>query len=200
MKNNHLSKKAKKGIIVTGIAVVCVGIASTVILNINSKVKTGNDKVIKNSSATIVLSSDVTPNSIEENVASGSGKAFDPKTESSRSEPLTVCSKPSSVPPKPVIEGDSKDGKQPTNSALTDKSKKPTYTTTPKAPTKSGTATKKPSGKGSTSSKKPTGGNTSGGKKGETYDPVFGWTKSTGGQETVASDMYEDGTKVGIMD
>ena len=33
MGNNKISKKAKKGIIVTGIAVVCVGIASTVILS-----------------------------------------------------------------------------------------------------------------------------------------------------------------------
>ena len=199
MGNNKVSKKAKKGIIVTGIAVVCVGIASTVILNINSKVKGNGDKEVKDSSATIVLSSDVTPNSISDNGVNYDlgKKAFNPETESSRSEPLTVCSKPSSTPPKLVIEGDSKDGKQPTNPALTDKSKKPTYKTAPKAPTKSGTATKKPSGKSDTASNKPTSGSTGG-----NYDPVFGNKRGTGagGQGTTASDMYEDGTKVGIMD
>ena len=189
------SKKTKKGLIITGVAVACVGIAAIAIVNGSSKVEKDDIKSLDNSSATIVLSSDVTPNSIKENVVSSAGKAFDPETESSRSESLTTYSKTSSTPSKPIIEGDSKNGSQLTNSALTDKNKKPSYTTTPKASTGSSTAAKKTSSKSSsTSSKKSAGGST-----GE-LDPNKAW--GTGGEETTVGNPGDEltGDKVGIMD
>lgn len=195
MKNNHFSKKAKKSIIITGIAVICVGIVSAVAVNANSEAANKNTSS-KSSTATITLSSDsVSPNSISGNgVNSDLGKTvFNPETESSRSEPLTTCSKPSSTPSKPVIEGDSKNGSQPTNSGLTDKSKKPTYTTTPKASNNTSSSTKK----SSTSSSKSTSGSTKG-------NPILdNAIKEQGGnQETTVGNPGDEltGDKVGTMD
>ncbi len=198
-----ISKKAKRSIIITSIAVVSIGIVSAVMVNANSKVKTDNGKTVTNSGATITLSSDVSPNSIdsENGVVSGSGKAFNPETESSRSEPLTTCSKSTSTPSKPVVEGDSKNGSQPTNSALTDKSKKPTYKTAPKASTNSSTTTKKSSSKSSTSTKKSTSSST-----GSNNDPIFGnganVTKGGANEATSMSGDHDsdDNEQVGIMD
>jgi len=139
--------------------------------------------------------------------STGSGKTFNPQTEKNVSEPLTTVSKPSSVPPKPTVQGDSKNGAQPTNSALTNKNKKPTYTTKPQAPSTSSTSSKSSSTSSTstgTSSKSSGGSTVSGGGShaGEVYDPVFGWTKSTGGKGTTVGNPGDKltGDKVGTMD
>ncbi len=199
MENSKVSKKAKKGILAAGISLVCIGIISVVIVNTNQKAEANNDKAADNSSATIVMPSDITPNPISSqgSVNSNLGeKAFDPATESSRSEALTTYSKTSSTPSKPVIEGDSKNGSQPTNSALTDKNKKPSYTTTPKASTGSSTAAKQASSKSSgTSGKKSTS------STGSNYDPIFGNKRGTAhGEQTVVEGDWGEGEQVGIMD
>jgi cytoskeletal protein RodZ len=106
--------------------------------------------------------------------------AFDPAKESSRSEPLTTSSKSTSTPPKPVIEGDSVDGRQPTNSALTDKNHKPTYTS-------------KPTVTSETNSSKSTDNDTS-------IDPIFGDKTSPKGSTTIVDGAWGEGSQVGIMD
>ncbi len=184
-----LSPKAKKVVILTGI--VCVGIASVVVVNLNSGAAADKNTGSKNSSATIALSSGVMPGSISgDSAALNSSKTtFNPETESSRSEPLTSNSKYASQPPKPTVKGDSKNGSQPTNSALTDKNKKPAYKTTPRV------SAKKSSSKSSTSTKKSTGGSTKG------NSVLNNAIKEQGGnQETTVDGDWGTGSQVGIMD
>ncbi|QNK41532.1 DUF6550 family protein [Caproicibacter fermentans] len=200
MKKIALTPKATKIALVTGIFLICGGVLAVVLNNANAQVQT-TDREISSSSA--VSSSDAPEISIaginsEDSIShtvsetTGTNSAFDPQKESSRSEPLTTSSKPTSKPPKPVVEGDSVNGSQPTNSVLTDKSHKPTYTSKP-------TITSRPSSsKPSTVSSSPTNGEKSNGK---TYVNGWGWVDGTGGGTgSTASDMYEDGVKVGIMD
>lgn len=109
--------------------------------------------------------------------------AFDPTKESSRSEPLTTSSKPTSTPPKPVIEGDSVDGSQPTNSALTDKNHKPTYTSKP-------TITSESDSSESTSKE----------ENDTSIDPIFGDKTSPKGSTTIVDGDWGEGSQIGIME
>lgn len=175
MKKITLTPKVKRTALFIGIFLVCGGVLAVVLANANASVKLSGET---SSSASSTSSLDISVASINSDSVSGTGSAFDPAKESSRSEPLTVSSKPASQPPKPKVEGDSVNGKQPTNSALTDKNHKPHYTSQPTAKSK----------------KTPSSG------KSGCYDPIFGNSHGTGGEMTTASDMYEDGVKVGIMD
>ncbi|MFU0833385.1 MAG: hypothetical protein ACFWUC_10695 [Oscillospiraceae bacterium] len=130
--------------------------------------------------APIIPSSDASNSTTNNTEPSNISPAFDPTKESSRSEPLTTSSKPTSTPPKPVIEGDSENGSQPTNSALTDKSHKPTYTSRP---------TVSPESSSSTS------------REDDTFiDPIFGNKTSPKGSTTVIDGDWGEGPQVGIMD
>lgn len=137
--------------------------------------------------APIIPSSDASNSTTTDTEPSKISPAFDPTKESSRSEPLTTSSKPTSTPPKPVIEGDSVDGSQPTNPALTDKNHKPSYTSKPTVTSES-------------DSSKSTDSTPSGGKPGQVYDPVFGWHYPTGGTGTTVEGDWGEGPQVGIMD
>lgn len=173
MKKINLSPKAKKYMMFAGFAVVCFGALSLVLYRTNA-LADQPEAVSSESSAEIVLG---TPHAISvppiSSEATGTGSAFVPSSGASASEPLTTVSKPTSAPPKPT---------PPASSALTDKSKKPTYSSKPTA------------SKSSTSK--------SGGKAGEVYVPGFGWQKPTGGQGTTVGNSGDQltGNKVGTMD
>jgi len=76
---------------------------------------------------------------------------------------------------------------QPTNSALTNKNTKPSYTSNPTAPT-------------SKPSSKPSSSTPSGGKPGQIYVPGFGWQYPTGGKGTTVAGDGDINKQVGIMD
>jgi cytoskeletal protein RodZ len=137
--------------------------------------------------APIIPSSDASNSTTNDTEPSKISPAFDPTKESSRSEPLTTSSKTTSTPPKPVIVGDSENGSQPTNPALTEKNHKPTYTSKPTVTSES-------------NSSKSTNSAPSGGKPGQVYDLVFGWHYPTGGTGTTVEGDWGEGPQVGIMD
>lgn len=202
MKKLNLTPKAKKVSMITGAAVICLGVLSVVLFqkNTGSQIATASagSSSVSAASETVAVNpitagSSTVGSNANANSNGGTG-TFDPERQTRASAPLTTISKPASAASKPVVQGESKNGSQPTNPVLTNKSKRPTYTTTPKAPTTSAT-TKIPS--------KSSGGSTGGGSHtGESYDPVFGWTKSTGGQGTTVGNPGDQltGDKVGSMD
>jgi hypothetical protein len=98
------------------------------------------------------------------------------------------------VPPKPSVASSAD-----TQKVLTDRTKKPTYKTTPKTTTTTGDSTKKKSSsKKSSTPKKDTVSQPS--KSGQYYDPVFGYSHGTGGQGTKVDGDWGGGSQVGIMD
>lgn len=190
-----LSHKAKKITIITSAAAVAV-CALTGIIYANTSIGSVAAAPKSSSAATSAATSSaatVSPIQITgtETVSvpsgiAGTGKAWNPSTKKSVSAPLTTTKKPSSTPPKPVIRQDAQSKK-----VLSDKTRKPAYSTQPQPP----------------ASHKSNAGSTNGGsaKKSNTgdNDPIFGDRSKyrTGrGEQTKANDMYEDGTKVGIMD
>jgi hypothetical protein len=193
MKKINLSSKAKKSIIITGSALVCVAVAA-IALNMGGGVTAATEPqstASSSSSTSAVISvSPIVPQASE---AEGQVEStFTPSSGSSKATELTKIEKPTSAPPAPVVEGDAStasDGKvtPPTNPALTDKSKKPSYTKKPTAKSKSTTST-------------PSNSKASGGKPGQVYDPVFGWQYPTGGKGTTVEGDWGGGSQVGIMD
>ena len=200
-----LSPKAKKITIITGAAVICIGALSAILYQQHAIADSANLTAASSGTSASATSScaDVSIPEIKGNnsVASGTagtGSAFTPSSGKSASAPLTPSVSKPKTPSKPAIQGDSKNGKQPTNGALTDKTKKPTYTTPPKASTqKSGDTTTQKKSNGGTSNK--SGGSTTGGT-----DPIFGNKRGTGagGQATIMGGDHNshDDDQVGIMD
>lgn len=210
MKKINFTPKAKKITVITGAAVLCLGVLSAVLLQnnahsqisaalVNSESSAATSAAVPDISPAQIRTTDTVPSSAPQ---TGTGSAFDPSKEESRSEPLTVVSKPTSQPPKPVIEGDSKDGKQPTNPALTDKKKTPKYKTKPKAPASSPST--KPNNSKNTSSKSSGGSSDNENHAGKIYVDGFGWISKPQGDgeyKTVGNSGDQlTGDKVGIMD
>lgn len=174
MKKMNITPKAKKVILFSTMAVICIGVITLV-----STVKaTSAAEPISPSSINLSAddgSSNLSIAPIEDSSSTASeAPAFVPSSGASQSAQLTVISKPTSTPPKPAV-----------SSALTNKSSKPSYSSKPTAPSKSTTS-------------KASSNNTSGGKPGQKYVPGFGWQYPGHGEGTVVS-MQEDGSKVGIM-
>ncbi|WP_457945445.1 DUF6550 family protein [Caproiciproducens sp. LBM24188] len=189
MKKIDISQKAKKRLIIAGSAVFCIGVAVaalTLTAGTPSKAVT-TGPVSSSSTGSFVLSVD--PIDEDSKAESESqAPAFNPVSGASQTTELTKIEKPTSAPPAPVIEGDSSktsDGKEtePTNSALTDKTKKPTYTSKPTAKKSDDTTTKNSNSAGDN-------------------DPVFGNTQAPHGQMTTVGNPGDEltGNKVGIMD
>jgi len=189
MKKINLSSKAKKSIIITGSAMVCVAIAAIALHMGGGVAAAAEPQSIASSSLSTSAVVSVAPITGDSEIESQASSTFTPSSGASKSTELTKIEKPTSAPPAPIVKGDASttsNGKvtPPTNPALTDKSKKPSYSSKPTATSPSKSANNTPTG----------------GKPGQVYDPVFGWQYPTGGKGTTASDMYEDGVKVGIMD
>lgn len=206
MKKINLNAISKRKLIAGGSVLVGVTLVITV-LAFNTAAKVPESNSVESSSSVAPTSTEVSVNDIKAiDSTSSTEEIFTPSSGVSQSSELTKIEKPS-APPTPVIDGNATSSgtkTQTTNPVLTDKSKKPKYSIPPKATVSSSTT--KSSTK-TNSSKKPssksTGGSTDGGNHaGEAYDPVFGWTKSTGGQGTTVGNPGDQltGDKVGIMD
>ncbi len=178
MKKITFSHTTKRVVMFAGLAVACVAALSLVYSRVNAAQPT---KVVSSaSSGQIVLASpnSITVPPISSSPSSDTGSAFVPSSGAVSSKPLTVVSKPSSQPPKP---------KPPASSALTNKAKKPSYSSKPTA-----------------SSKAITDGQPKNGdvKNGKTYVDGFGWVDGTGGGKAenspdVGGDIHK---QVGTMD
>lgn len=192
--------KIKKIMLISGVCLICGGVVAIALNNgTSAKVEasgTSSTSTEVSSDAPVVSPAPIlTIGNVSSAPQTGTGSAFDPSKENSRSEPLTVVSKPTSQPPKPVIEGDSKDGKQPTNPALTNKTKKPTYKSKPKAQP---AAPKKQSTSSKAKNDTPKDGDK---KDGKTYVDGWGWVEGTGGGTgTTVDGDWGEGPQVGIMD
>ena len=193
MKKINLNAISKRKLIAGGSVLVGVTLVITV-LAFNTAAKVPESNSVESSSSVAPTSTEVSVNDIKAiDSTSSTEEIFTPSSGVSQSSELTQIKKPTSNPPKPVVQGDAStasNGKvtQPTNSALTDKTKKPTYTSKPTA------TTSKPS---TSASSKP-----SGGKPGQVYIPGFGWQYPTGGKGTTVGNPGDEltGNKVGIMD
>jgi hypothetical protein len=181
--------------------VVCIGVLSAILYQQHAIADSANLTAASSGTSTSAASSrtdvsipKITGNNSVTSGTAGTGSAFTPSSGKSASAPLTPSVSKPTAPSKPTIQGDSKSGKQPTNGALTDKTKKPTYTTPPKAPTQKseGTTTQKKSD-GGTSNK--SGSNTKGNS---VLDHAI--KEQGGNQQTTVDGDWGGGTQVGIMD
>ena len=195
MKKINLSSKAKRSIIITGSALVCVAVAA-IALHMGGVTAAAEPQSIASSSLSTSAVVSVAPITGDSEIESQASSTFTPSSGASKSTELTKIEKPTSAPPAPIVKGDASttsNGKvtPPTNPALTDKSKKPSYSSKPTATSQ---PTKSPS--------KPANNTPSGGKPGQVYDPVFGWQYPTGGEGTTVGNPGDEltGNKVGIMD
>ncbi len=194
MKKINLSSKAKKSIIITGSALFCVAVAAIALTLSTGGVSTTEPSSIaasRSSSTSLVVS--IAPIIGDNSETDSQTPVFVPSSGTSQSTQLTKIEKPTSTPPAPVVEGDAStasNGKvtPPTNPALTDKNKKPSYTSKPTA--KSSEATTKKSD-GTTTKKSNSAGDN---------DPVFGNTQTPHGQMTTVEGDWGGGSQVGIMD
>ena len=191
MKKLNITPRAKKTLIATGSALVCVGVVA-LIVTFNSG---ATSTPVQPEPASSTTSVDVSVGDISAASAVGGQSdagAFIPSSGASQATELTEISKPSSTPPKPIVERDASTASngtktQPTNSALTNKNTKPSYTSNPTAPT-------------SKPSSKPSSSTPSGGKPGQIYVPGFGWQYPTGGKGTTVAGDGDINKQVGIMD
>ena len=204
-----LNKRSKKIMMVTGIAAVCcAGVLAAVMVQANAQPNEDAPTPVSSntSSVQLILSSGLNITAPESKSgrtgSAASTGAFVPEKGKNVSEPLTssVQKDQTPVPPKPSVASSAD-----TQKVLTDRTKKPTYKTPPKTTTTTGDSTKKksPSKKSSTPKKNTVSQpSKTGNHAGEAYDPVFGWTKSTGGEGTTVGNPGDEltGNKVGIMD
>ncbi len=186
----QFSFKSKKILMSVVVAAACVGAVALVTSQRANASDTDTNSNSSNASSEIVLEVPETISAPPVSSATSDDSAFVPSSGAAASKPLTTISKPTSQPPKPT---------PPASSALTDKSKKPTYNTKPKAKTSTGSTSRS-----KTTSKKSAVTPKNGEKKnGKTYDPDFGWIDGTGGgQGTTVGNPGDEltGNKVGIMD
>ena len=206
MKKINLSHKAKKGLIVSGTAVISIGIITVIALTMTGGTPADTAPESSEVSSEPIIS--IAP--IEEDSSTktqSTAPTFNPENGESRTTELTQIEKPTSQPPAPKIEGDSSktsDGKEtpPTNPALTDKKHKPSYTKPPVAPGSKPKPATKPAEK---KPSKPANNTPKNGevRNGKMYDPDFGWVEIGGANEqTVVGNPGDEltGNKVGIMD
>jgi len=173
----NLSSKAKKSIIITGSALVCVAVAAIALHmggGVTAAAQPQSSAASSSPSTSAVVS--VPPIEQQSETESGTSSAFVPSSGASQSTELTAISKPTSTPPTPSVAS---------GTSITNKNSKPTYsskTTSSKSTTKKITS-KAPSGK--------------------SYMPGFGYVDGTGGGKMTTVGKQGDqltGNKVGKMD
>ena len=174
---NRMSPKTRRYLTLAVTAFVSIGAVALVIMNrVGVEARQAAENVSSNSVSSEEVVS-VPPIIVaSQESKSGSASAFVPSSGASAVAPLTTISTPTSAPPEPT---------PPVSSALTDKSKKPSYSSKPTASKKATTT--------------PKNGER---KNGMIYADGFGWIKDEGGggEVTVVSGMHEGGEQVGIMD
>jgi len=174
MKKINFSSKAKKSLIITGSALICVGaIAAALSMNGGVAAAEAQPAAASSSPSTSVAVS-VAPIIVEDE--SQASSTFVPSSGASQSTELTIISKPTSAPPTPSVAS---------GTNITNKSSKPSYSSKPAAKSNSKAATKK----------------TSSAPKGKSYMPGFGFVDGTGGGKGTTVDGDGDINKqVGTMD
>jgi hypothetical protein len=180
MKKINLTSKAKKSIIITGSALVCVAVVA-IALHMGGVTAAAEPQSIASSSPSTSAVISVPPIIPQDSEAESQVEStFTPSSGSSKATELTKIEKPTSAPPAPSAAS---------GTNLTDKTKKPSYTSKPTAKSKS------------TTSAKPKNGTV---KDGKTYVDGFGWVDGTGagGQGTTVGKPGDEltGNKVGVMD
>ena len=165
-----IDTKLKRYLTIGGSTLICVGAVALILTN-GAGAAAGQATELSSAPTSTEVS--VPEIKVISQESSSEASAFVPSSGASAAASLTTISKPTSAPPEPT---------PPASAALTDKNKKPSYSSKPIV------------------SKKPTSGKPSGGKPGQEYVPGFGWQYPTGGEGTVVSGMHEGGEQVGIMD
>lgn len=166
-----LDTRLKRYLTIGGSTLICVGAVALILTN--GAGAAAGQAAEPLSSAPTSTEVSVPEIKVISQESSSEASAFVPSSGASAAASLTTISKPTSAPPEPT---------PPASAALTDKNKKPSYSSKPVVSKKS--ASRKPSG----------------GKPGQEYVPGFGWQYPTGGEGTVVSGMHEGGEQVGIMD
>lgn len=174
-----LSDKNKRWLTIAGLGVVCVALVIAISSQFHAEKPKDN---------TAVSSSKV---SDEVNVKPESDKITD------QTDATVSASKPSASSSQASGNGVSSGTKQTIQSDVS-KSEAPKETPKPKGETNN--SSKVPTYKsGDTTVSKPSGPKGGEKKDGKVYLPGFGWVTDTGGSGTTASDMYENGHKIGNM-
>jgi len=183
MKKQKLSVRAKRTLSITVLMAICVGTATLAVVHNHLGSQAQAEQV---SSAVTFTSAPVSiPEIVVVSQTSSTSSAFVPSSGASGVSSLTEISKPSSIPPKPVVSGSPKA----INSALTNKSSQPSYSR------KAATSSKK------SDPQKNSGTKPSGGQPGQVYVPGFGWQYPEGKNDvTVVGGNWGEGSEVGIMD
>lgn len=170
-----LSDRTKRSLTIAGIGVLCVAVI--IGISYQFKVKGVNDTDVTTSSSSpsseVTVSAIGTDNNATESAAPASSASSQAPETSSKADQVIQpdVSKPAAPSSKPAAQG-----------STTNPSKAPTYSSKDTTPSKAS---------------EPSGGET---KDGKVYLPGFGWVTNTGGSGSTASDMYENGNKVGQMD
>lgn len=172
-----LSDRTKRSLTIAGIGVVCVILAIGISYQLEAKGAKGSGATTSSSST----SSEVTvsavgtnDNTTESTAPASSASSQTPKTSSKTDQVIQPdVSKPAVPSSKPAAQG-----------STTNPSKTPTYSSKTTSPSQES---------GSQNFQK---------KDGKIYVPGFGWVTDNGGggSGSTASDMYENGNKVGQMD
>ncbi len=177
-----ISKRAKNILIISGTALICVG-AMIAVLNMSSSAAAAEQASFASSSPSTSTVVAVPPIEQQFEAESGTSSAFVPESGASQTAELTKIEKPVSVPPAPSVAS---------GTNLTDKNKKPSYSSSLPAKSSSKTTTKKTSSSTTKKSSNP-GDN----------DPVFGNTQAPHGETIKDKPTDHDGDinkQVGIMD
>jgi len=171
-----MNKNTRRYLTFGGTALISIGAVALILINTTGAAGQATEPVSSAPTSTEVVS---VPEIkvVSQESKSGSASAFVPSSGASAAASLTTISKPISTPSKPT---------PPASSALTDKTKKPSYSSKPIASKKATTT--------------PKNGEV---RNGKTWIDGFGWVEGTGiggGEVTVVSGMHEGGEQVGIMD
>ena len=173
---NRMNPKKKRYLTLAVTAFVSIGAAALIIMN---QVGVESGQAAESTPVSSEEEVSVPPIIVVSQESSSVSSTFVPSSGASKAAELTEIQKPTSVPPAPSVAS---------GTNLTDKNKKPSYSSKPTAKSKT------------SSNSKPKAGDKKGGK---TYDPDFGWIDGTGGGKgtTVGNPGDElTGNKVGIMD
>ena len=183
MKKINLSSKAKKGIIITGSALICVAVAA-IALRMGGGVTAADEPqstAASSPSTSTVIS--VAPIIDVNSETDSQTPTFVPSSGASQSTQLTKIEKPTSTPPKPSVAS---------GTNITNKSSKPSYS----KPTASKSTTKPSTTKPKMGDKRVYNGQK------QIYDDGFGWVEDGGGggKGTTVEGDWGGGSQVGIMD
>ena len=169
-----IDTKLKRYLTIGGSTLICFGAVALILTNgVGAAAGQSTEPLSSAPTATEVSVPEIKVISQE---SSSEASAFLPSSGASAAASLTTISKPTSAPPEPT---------PPASATLTDKNKKPSYSSKPVASKKAKTT--------------PKNGER---KNGMIYADGFGWIKDEGGggETTVVNGDWGEGSEVGTMD